>query len=77
MYRVIDIMSIAIYVHADHNRADSGNFGHWEVCEGIMKSDIVLKPVGEVVSDIRQALDMPITGKIAVIKIYPEFVLFR
>ena len=42
-----------------------------------MKSDIVLKPVGEVASDVRQPLDMPITGKIAIIKIYPEFVLFR
>ncbi len=40
----------------------------------MIKDDIVLRPVGEVVSDVLKPLDMPMTGKIAVIKIYPEFV---
>jgi tRNA (adenine37-N6)-methyltransferase len=35
---------------------------------------IELRPVGEVVSDVDRPLDMPLTGKPGVIRIYPEFV---
>jgi len=35
---------------------------------------IDLYPVGEVVSDVDRPLDMPLTGKPGVIRIYPEFV---
>jgi len=35
---------------------------------------IDLHPVGEVVSDVDRPLDMPLTGKTGVIRIYPEFV---
>ncbi len=39
------------------------------------KNDIVLHPVGEVASDVNQPMDMPITGKIAVIKIFQNMFL--
>jgi tRNA-Thr(GGU) m(6)t(6)A37 methyltransferase TsaA len=55
---VIEVVSIVIYM---------------EEIEEMTESDIILRPIGEVASDVKQPPDMPLTGKIAIIRIYPEF----